>query len=75
MVLSQHTEFLYTTGQKRIAYNGSGDPQYIGFNRQGAATSDNDWYLQELSYDGSANLTTVQVAYDSWDNRATATYS
>jgi len=66
-----------TKTQKRLDYDVRTDsnPVYVGFNFPGAATSATNWALQKLTYDGSARVTLVQVATDSWDNRTTTTYS
>lgn len=63
--------------QKRIDYAGRTDenPVYVGYNTRGAATSSNDWILQKITYDASNRVTLVQIAQDSWDNRAATTYS
>lgn len=63
--------------QKRLDYDirTDGQPVYVGFNIRGAATSATNWILQKITYDGSNNPTLVQIAIDSWDNRATASYS
>lgn len=65
------------SSQKRIDYDVRTDdnPVYVGYNIRGAATSVTTWVLQKLTYDGSNRITLVQVALDSWDNRAAATYS
>ena len=47
-------------------------PIYIGLNTtNGAATSSTDWKLYKFTYSGS-NVTRIQLAYSSWDNRASA---
>jgi len=60
------------SSQKKIDYDGRGDdnPVYVGFNTSDAATSDTDWVVQKVTYDGSDRPTLVQVARGSWDNRA-----
>jgi hypothetical protein len=45
-------------------------PTYIGLNLlKGAATSMTDWKVYKFTYSGS-NVTRIQLAYGSWDNRA-----
>lgn len=45
-------------------------PNYIGLNlQQPALTSTKDWKIYKLTYSG-LNVTRYQVAYGSWDNRA-----
>lgn len=63
--------------QQRIDYDvrTDGQPVYIGFGARGLATSATGWLIQTFTYDGSNNLTLRQIAYDSWDNRASATYA
>lgn len=64
-----------TNLQLRIEYNASGTEKYIGHGPRGLATSANGWLLHFLEYNGSSQLTSRTIAYDSWDNRATATYA
>lgn len=45
-------------------------PTYIGMNvTNGAATSDDTWKVLKFTY-SSTNVTRIQTAYGSWDNRA-----
>lgn len=45
-------------------------PNYIGLNvLNGALTSSTDWKVYKVTYSGN-NATRYQVAYGSWDNRA-----
>jgi hypothetical protein len=47
-------------------------PTYIGLHvTKGAATSDLNWKLYKFFYSGTA-ITEIQLAYNSWDNRASA---
>lgn len=66
-----------TLSQKRLDYDVRTDanPVYVGFNIMGTLTSDPNWLLQKITYDGSNRPTLVQVAKDSWDNHTTTTYS
>lgn len=66
-----------TLSQKRLDYDVRTDanPVYVGFNIQGAATSDVNWLLQKITYDSSNRPTLVQISIDQWLNRTTATYS
>lgn len=59
--------------QVRIEYSGS-DPIYIGVGPKGLPSSSTGWLLKQLTYSGN-KVTLIQIAYDSWDNRATASYS
>lgn len=52
-----------------------GQPTYIGFAPRSLASSTSGWLLQKFTYDGSSQCTLRQIAYDSWDNRASATYA
>lgn len=46
-------------------------PDYVGLHIQnGASTTDTEWKLYKFTYNGS-NVTRIQVAYGSWDDRAT----
>lgn len=48
---------------------------YAGYAPKGLATSVASWLLQKFTYDGNNNVTLRQIAYDSWDNRASTSYS
>lgn len=48
---------------------------YAGYAPRGLPTSSPSWLLQFYQYDGNSNVIQRQIAYDSWDNRATASYS
>ena len=63
--------------EKRMAYDVGNNLEYVGYAQPGSATSASIWHILKLTYDGSDNLTRVQVAGDnpgykySWDDRAT----
>lgn len=64
----------------KLAYDASGNVEYVGEASPGSATSSAVWRVQKLTYDGSGNLTTVATAnggaFDQiWDNRASLTYA
>jgi len=59
--------------QERHEYSG-GNPTYSGYAPRGVATSTAGWLLFKYTW-SSGNMTVKQVAYDSWDNRASASYS
>lgn len=62
--------------QMRAAYSSTdGQPDYVGFGARGLATSDIGWLLQKFTYDANRQCTLRQIAYDSWDNRVTASYA
>lgn len=62
--------------QMRAAYSSTdGLPDYVGFAPRSLASSASGWLLQKFTYDGSRQATLRQIAYDSWDNRASATYA
>lgn len=60
--------------QQRFAYNADLTVLYAGYNAKGKASSDTDWLLHKFTYDGNKQVTLRQSSYDSWDNRATASY-
>lgn len=60
--------------QNRFEYNGDGTVLYAGYGARGLATSVTGWLIRKYTYSGG-NVTVVQTAYDSWDNRVSATYS
>lgn len=62
--------------QMRAEYTSTdGLPDYLGFAPRGLAVGTTGWLLQKFTYDGSRQCTLRQSAYDSWNNRATASYS
>lgn len=63
--------------QLRADYNAltDGKPKYLGVAPRGLASSTTGWLIQQFTYDASRQVTLRQIAYDSWDNRATATYA
>lgn len=55
-----------------------GQPVYVGYAIRGLATSLTGWMIQKYTYttiSGSDYVATRTIAYDAWDNRATATYA
>jgi len=59
-----------------IEYNTSGTQKYIGYNDRGKSeTTDTDWLLHFLEYDATKRIIKRTIAYDSWDNRSTASYA
>lgn len=61
------------TQQMRMEYIG-GNLTYTGYAERGIASSATSWLLQKFTYT-AGDLTLRQIAYDSWDNRATASYA
>lgn len=51
-----------------------GLPTYAGYCGRGIATSAGTWLLKKFTYDGNRQCTEIKVGYDTWDNRASATY-
>ena len=65
--------------QMQIDYNSQTDglPLYMGFAPRSLSTSTAGWLLQKFTYDSNSprQCLTRTIAYDSWANRATATYA
>lgn len=62
--------------QMRVEYNSPTPTQkYVGYGARGLATSQDGWIIYEFTYNGSNQLTLRQTAYDTWDNRASASYA
>lgn len=62
--------------QMRAQYSSTdGLPDYLGFAPRGLAVGNTGWLLQKFTYDGSRQCTLRQIAYDSWNNVATASYA
>ena len=60
--------------QMRIEYNGA-VAEYVGFAPRGLAVGTEGWLIQKFTYDGSDRATLRQIAWDTWDNRAGASYA
>ena len=64
---------------KRMAYNASNQPIYIGWAIPGTAETDDAWQITKLTYTGN-NVTLITFAdsnteFDNiWSNRTTLTY-
>jgi len=62
--------------QMRAAYSSTdGLPDYTGNAPKGLADSTTGWLLKKFTYDANRQCTLIQIAYDSWTNRASASYS
>lgn len=63
--------------QVRADYNGQTDsqPAYSGWAPKGLSESSTGWLLHKNEYDANRQFTKRTVAYDSWDNHLTASYS
>jgi len=60
--------------QNRFEYNADGTVLYAGYAPRGAAASENVWVIFKYSYT-SQQVVLKQTAYDTWDDRGTATYA
>lgn len=66
---------------QRIAYDGSGNPEYIGYGAPGLAESSVGWQIQKLTWSVGGDL--ESATYPSgdnsynyvWDDKATYTYA
>jgi hypothetical protein len=59
----------------RIAYNGSGQEEYVGFAPKGLNENETGWMIYKLTY-SSNRLEELNIASNAvWDNRTTETYS
>lgn len=67
---------VHDTLQAMYDYTGttSGIPIYIGFGKQGLATSDTGWRVYKFT-DSASGPTVKQCADGIWDNRASLTYA
>ena len=62
--------------QMRCEYNADRTTLYRGFAPKGLEASQDGWLIQKFTYDANKQVTLRQIAYDSWDDRATtASYS
>ena len=63
----------------RIAYNGNGDPEYVGTAAQNTATSAASWAIMRITYSGS-NAIVIEWANGNrkqiniWNDRASLDY-
>ena len=64
--------------QMQVDYDSQtdGQPLYLGFAPRSLLTSTNGWLLQKFTYDANSprQVLTRTIAYDSWANRAIASY-
>lgn len=64
----------------QLAYDGSGNIEYLGEALPGSLTSESKWRIAKLAY-SSGNMTSMKYADSStdfdkvWDNKATYTYA
>ena len=63
--------------QERYDYTGrsDGQPVYAGYGAKGLASDATGWLLYKFTYDVNGYITLKQIAYDTWDDRADATYA
>ena len=59
--------------QERYEYS-AGNAIYAGYAPRGLASSALGWLLFKYTWSGS-DMTLKQIGYDSWDNRASASYA
>lgn len=65
----------------KIDYNGGTNPIYLGIAAPGTTTSDANWQIRKLTFDGNNNITSIQYANGSsefdqiYDDRASLSYS
>lgn len=64
-----------TNQQGQWEYDGSGNVLYAGYAPRGLATTSSGWLLQKFTVNGSNQVTARQIAYDTWSNRAAASYA
>ncbi|MCX5819748.1 MAG: hypothetical protein NT047_07540 [Deltaproteobacteria bacterium] len=83
MINNATIQFPFSHGdlQMKVAYNATGDPEYIGRARPAALTSAAEWQIKKVTYDTDRKPTAVQFA-DSvndytkiWDSRTGYSYS
>jgi len=56
--------------------SGIGDVLYEGWSSKGLATSEQGWYIQKHTYDGSGNYLNTKSVQDAiWDSRTLYTYT
>jgi len=64
----------------RIAYDASGNAEYVGEAKPGTATSATGWRIKKITYDASNNATQINWADSNtnmdniWDSRTDYTY-
>lgn len=61
--------------QMNLAYNADGTVLYAGYAPRGLAESADGWLLHKFTYNASKQVTNRDIAYNSWDLRASATYA
>jgi hypothetical protein len=61
--------------QQRVAYNADLQAEYIGYAAREVTASTDGWMIHKFTYNANKQVTLKQVAYDTWDNRAGASYA
>ena len=61
--------------QAQFDYSGGTSVVYAGYAPRGVTSSSSGWLLRKFTYDGNNNVTQIQIAYDTWNNRASASYA
>lgn len=64
--------------QMRADYNLNKTQRYLGYAPRGLATSQDGWLIHQFLYSLASfpnQLSARLIAYDSWDNRVSASYS
>lgn len=59
--------------QNRYEYNADSTVLYTGYATKGAAVGDDVWTIHKFTYVNQL-VTVKQTAFDTWSNRANATY-
>lgn len=59
---------------QRFEYNADGTVKYAAYGPRGLGAGDTGWLIHKFTYSSGA-VTLRESAYDSWDNRVTASYS
>jgi len=66
---------LPNSNQILVDYDGGTNPIYVGYGGKGIATSDDDWFIQKITW-VSNNPTVIKSANEVvWDDRASLGYT
>jgi hypothetical protein len=61
--------------KQRFEYNGDGTMKYAGHAKKGTEESDDrGWTIQYFQYNGTPAITSIDIGYGSWTDRASLTY-
>ena len=74
-LLAKRTTDIPNDLQIRIEYDANDMELYLAYGARGLSTSDTGWLIRKNTYNANNYMELSQTAFNSWDNRASATYA